>query len=437
MSARIDLTPRPPRDALAYFRGKGWAPPESRFHYLDMFRADHARAFVVAKATRDDVLGTLRAAVEGAIERGETFAAFSAALEPELKRLGWWGKGTMRDPLTGQLQSVQLGSARRLRVIFDANIRAAHAAGQWARIQRSKEAFPYLRYRQMQRPSKRDEHEPYHALILPVDHPAWRVLYPPNGWSCGCSVAQVSERELKRRGWSVAEDYTPPSAPYTNPRTGETVSVPEGVDPAWSSNPGIDWLDTDRAVEAVAGDLPRPVRASLKGGIDATRLFGIGENVEKLTLLDLDTGDLVGWSTGKRGSVGPSPGQLEAMRRPGGRHAAIHNHPSSTALSDADIETLAAMDGLREVIAIGHDGSLYRAVAQDGLRPGMATAAFRDARAHLQALVNDGIIAPGEATRLWAHLSMLKLASDGAIDYLYHLDAATADLINELLGPDP
>jgi uncharacterized protein with gpF-like domain len=102
-----------PEEVLAFFRAKGLAPPDARFDFRDVWRNVHASNFVVAKAMRDEVLETIRGALDRALEGGGTLASFMDELEPELKRLGWWGRSMERDPLTGALKNVQLGSARR------------------------------------------------------------------------------------------------------------------------------------------------------------------------------------------------------------------------------------------------------------------------------------------------------------------------------------
>ena len=51
----MELRPLPHREAIEYFRSKGFASFLQRFHHLDLFREEHARDWVVAKAMRDDV----------------------------------------------------------------------------------------------------------------------------------------------------------------------------------------------------------------------------------------------------------------------------------------------------------------------------------------------------------------------------------------------
>ena len=96
-------------------------------------------AFTVAKMLHLDLLADVRAEVDRALAEGLTFHDFQKRLAPVLQEKGWWGVKELTDPLTGETKQVQLGSPRRLRVIYDTNLRTARAAGQWARIQRTQD----------------------------------------------------------------------------------------------------------------------------------------------------------------------------------------------------------------------------------------------------------------------------------------------------------
>lgn len=239
MTERFDFLPLPPQEAIDYFRSKGYAPPSGRFSWYDTWREEHAHAFTVAKGMQDDVLELIFNELLAALEDGRTLQQFRDALRPRLQQAGWWGQSVMSDPSTGEVQDVQLGSNRRLKVIFDTNMRTSYAAGRWARIQRTKAAFPYLLYRQIDRPNKREDHARYNGIVLPVDHPAWAKIFPPNGWFCGCSVRQLTRRQLEREGLTVSEDFTLDTEDFTNPRTGETSALPSGVHPGFDTNPGL------------------------------------------------------------------------------------------------------------------------------------------------------------------------------------------------------
>ncbi len=65
----------------------------------------------------------------------------------------------------------QLGSPRRLRIIYDTNLRSAYAAGRWQRIQCAKQRLPFLRYSAVQDNRVRPHHAAWHGTILHADHP--------------------------------------------------------------------------------------------------------------------------------------------------------------------------------------------------------------------------------------------------------------------------
>ena len=69
-----------------------------------------------------------------------------------------------------------------------------------------REMHPYLRYVQVQRPTKRPEHAVWHGVILPIEDPFWDAHFPPNGWGCKCTVQNVSNARMEAEGWQVSEN---------------------------------------------------------------------------------------------------------------------------------------------------------------------------------------------------------------------------------------
>lgn len=254
-----------PKEALNYFRGKGL---KVGFSHLDVWREEHACSFTVAKAMEVDLLEDIRAALDKALAEGQTLARFQKELKPLLEKKGWWGTGDVVDPATGEIaENAQLGSPRRLKTIYDANMRTARAAGQWDRIQRTKEALPYLLRTLGPSEHHRQQHVAWHNTLLPADDPWWEGHFTPSGYGCKCRTRQVGEWEagkLKEKGAPAAERQqllnpetgrptghleqkfspviTQPAPdvmrPWLNKRTGVTHMIPEGIDPGWDRNPG-------------------------------------------------------------------------------------------------------------------------------------------------------------------------------------------------------
>lgn len=228
------FNPGPPPEVSDFFRNKNLRPS---FSWLDVLPEEHAVSFTVAKAMQVDVLQTIRDELQKAIDDGVPFEQFQKTLEPRLRRMGWWGIKEQVDPMTGEVNKVRLGSPRRLKTIYRANMRSARAAGQWDRIQRSKRALPYLVYLIGPSQRHRPSHEAKNGLVLPVDDPFWQTWYPPNGWGCKCHVRQITRREAEEIG--IGESPETPMQDVFNERTGEIKSIPSGIDPGWESNPGL------------------------------------------------------------------------------------------------------------------------------------------------------------------------------------------------------
>lgn len=253
--------PGPPPEASKYLANKGLKPA---FSWRDVEPEEHAIAFSVAKATRLDVLTTIREEVQRALDQGVPFAEFQRSLRPRLEALGWWGKGSEVDPATGKRLTVQLGSPRRLKTIYEANIRSARAAGQWNRIQRTKRAMPYLLYQLGPSVEHRPEHAARNGVVLPADDPFWSTWYPPNGWGCKCWVRQLTRRAAEDHG---IDEAAPPDRmrEVRNKRTGVVKQVPEGIDPGWERNPGRDRLATVEQLldERLAAADPQTARTAV------------------------------------------------------------------------------------------------------------------------------------------------------------------------------
>lgn len=266
-----------PEEVTRYFDAKQILPT---YDWRDLVTQEHAFSFTVAKTAGFDVLEDIQGALSTAVKDYGDFGSFADELEPILRRKGWWGTQVVRNP-DGALEYVRLGSLRRLRTIYWANISTARAAGEWERIQRTKRGLPFLIYELSVAENKRPEHQGWVGIVLPVDHAWWVTHYPPNGWLCQCRVRQISRREAIALGYDESVD-----APqvvwrdWTNKRTGETIQVPKGIDPGWHTNPGmtraanvnrflserLDALPAHRRAVAVRDMIGSPNFRELQGG---------------------------------------------------------------------------------------------------------------------------------------------------------------------------
>jgi len=186
---------------------------------------------------------------------GQSFEHFKKELKPTLIKKGWWGRRTMTDPLTGRDVDAQLGSDRRLRTIYNVNLRSAYQKAQYERTM-SSELHPYLMYRVGNSQKHREQHLSWDGLILPKDDPFWNNHFPPNGYGCKCFTRAVTEARKQRyesEGINVPpatdgsgggtlriKTEAPPDIyrNYFNERKGTIERLPKGITPGFNWNQG-------------------------------------------------------------------------------------------------------------------------------------------------------------------------------------------------------
>lgn len=184
-SVRFDKSPFD--DAIAHFQRKIRVPTET---YRDLPGQMHAKAFMVAGAVNDALLTDFQESLLKAMKEGTTLSAFRDDFDRIVKGHGWQYRGS---------------PGWRSAVIFNTNMRTSNMAGHWKRMWENRETHPYLRYVQVQRPTRRPEHTVWHGTILPIDDPWWDTHYPPNGWGCLCTAQSVSGPRMEREGWRVTK----------------------------------------------------------------------------------------------------------------------------------------------------------------------------------------------------------------------------------------
>lgn len=242
---RFDL---PFQEQIDFFRQKLNLPTAK---WDDIRQAAHDRAFVVAGATKADLLADLNRAVLLAIEQGTTLATFRDSFRQVVFNRGWHG-------WTGE--GSEAGFNWRTKVIYETNLRSSYAAGREAQLADPglQALMPYRRY--VHNDSvlhPRPLHLAWNGLHLPHDHEFWKTHSPPNGWGCRCRVTAVA---APRKG-----DPTEPPAGWDTP--GEDGTLP-GIDKGWGYAPGASVRDEMRAlVEQKAGKLPAPLAADFKADV--------------------------------------------------------------------------------------------------------------------------------------------------------------------------
>jgi hypothetical protein len=226
MPDAVEALALPFGQAIEHFRGKVNLPTRT---WLDIRKGQHARAFVVAGATKAELLADFNAAVRKGIEKGTTLAEFRKDFDSIVAKHGWDYKG---------------GRDWRSKVIYQTNLATAYSAGRYAQMTTPAvlRARPFWRYIASSSREKRVEHMAWYNLVLPADDPWWDTHWPPSAWGCKCGVTNHSAREveqLKAEGVDIKTE-APKDGTYEwkNPRTGEVETIPVGVGPGWNYNVG-------------------------------------------------------------------------------------------------------------------------------------------------------------------------------------------------------
>lgn len=222
-------------EAVDYLRRKVAVPTTT---WRDIEGRSHDRSFVVAGAKKRDLLEDIRAEMVQAVSGKLTLAEWSRDFEAIVARHGWtgWtGEGTAR------------GHAWRTRLIYDTNLRTAYAAGRYRQMTDPDvvKIYKWWRYRHhWTRVPLRERPEHAHVFngtLLPWDHVWWKTHYPPNGWNCSCGVEPLSDRDLRGQGLTASPDPVSNTRLMRDPKTGDMVKVPVGIDLGWDHAPGRDW----------------------------------------------------------------------------------------------------------------------------------------------------------------------------------------------------
>ena len=225
----LTLFGKPPESVIKYFRDKknkaiynkksdiqkkGFH--KSHWDWSDTLRHAHDRVFVVAKATSIDIVNDIKKDLTKAIAEGKPYQSFANDIIPKLKEHGWWGKGDQINQETGEVANININQ-RRLRNIYQTNVRTAYAAGHYEEMKNASDVAPYWRYIAVpqgpRNKNPRADHQMLHNLVFKHDDPFWDTHYPPNGWGCHCRVEALSKKSVEKMFGKSADDVVKKTKP--------------------------------------------------------------------------------------------------------------------------------------------------------------------------------------------------------------------------------
>ena len=183
-----------PTAVYEYLKSK---KPEAHFDYDEIVHDAHKKAFTIAKMTNLDLLKDMQSSLTKAFKDGIGFNEWKNSVKPMLAKKGWLGSIKVKDPRTGEEKEIYVGN-RRLRTIFNTNMRTAYAKARYESQMQS--LGEYFRYTAVLDGRTREAHRKLHGKTLPKTDKFWDTNYPPNGWGCRCKVQVLTEAECVARG---------------------------------------------------------------------------------------------------------------------------------------------------------------------------------------------------------------------------------------------
>ncbi len=186
-----------PQQNIDFLKSKGLS---LSFDYKDLQKEAHQKAFTVAKIMNLDVVSDIQSSLIKAMNEGQSFKKWKNELIPLLQQKGWYGKKDVVNPQTGEVKTTYIGS-RRLRTIFETNMRTSYAQGRANNIYGS--SNEYIIYSAILDSRTRIDHRALNGIVKHRNDTFWQKHFPPNGWNCRCYVKSISKKELEKRGLKV------------------------------------------------------------------------------------------------------------------------------------------------------------------------------------------------------------------------------------------
>lgn len=186
---QIDLNQSTFDEAITYFRQKTAIPTQK---WDDLQDEEHDWAFTIAKLTKANLLQDAQELIEKAIQEGKSSDEFKDEFKKKIESKGWVARPLPAGP-----------DDYRYRIIFETNVRRAHAAGRFEQQKQSAKSRPYLMWRHGDSESPRLNHKELDGKVFPIDSVFWDKAYPPCGYGCKCTAISLSDRDLERLGKKV------------------------------------------------------------------------------------------------------------------------------------------------------------------------------------------------------------------------------------------
>ena len=249
MASSAEYGSLPFEEAITFFRSKVKIPTE---RWNDLLENEHDFGFMVAGATKAELLTDFQTAIDAAISEGTTLETFRKEFDKIVAKHGWSYKGSR---------------GWRTEVIYSTNVRTAYQAGRYQQMTDPDVLAyrPNWLYQHGDSIRPRLPHLAWSGTVLPASDPWWLTHFTPNGWGCKCRIVALSDRDMKRRDLVMSKRPDDGTYEWVNKKTGEVKTIPNGIDPGWDYTPGRSPKeDRKRIMETMIAGVPKELQAMVR-----------------------------------------------------------------------------------------------------------------------------------------------------------------------------
>ncbi|NOT66396.1 MAG: head morphogenesis protein [Methylotenera sp.] len=274
---------RPFQEQVDFFRQKINLPSE---RWDDVFKSAHDRAFIIAGATKADLLDSFRSAVDQAIEQGKSLKWFQNEFDRIVDQhgwIGWTGEGSKK------------GRDWRSKIIYQTNMSTSYAAGRQKQLNdpdllKMRPYRTYVHADGVRHP--RLMHQSWNGITLPADDVFWDSHTAPNGWFCHCRIESASARDY-RAAQAQGKAIKPDGWDKVDPKTGEYIGIDKGFGyaPGGNVNTPLRSFIQDKLIKyppaiakALSRELNRKIAVSTPADIFALNALSNKSTIEPLWL---------------------------------------------------------------------------------------------------------------------------------------------------------
>ena len=227
-----------PKAAIRFLKRKKIVETE---RWDDLKWGEHSHAFTVAHSLNAGILDDLHGILVNAMDNGESFQKTKREIKGLMAKKGWYGRTPRRgrqdidpdNPDPRKRKKAKKYINWRIGIIYRQNMLTAYSAGQTRKLWKIQHLYPFWQYKQLQRPTKRDAHSPWHNMVLRANDPAWGAITPPNDWNCGCYRVPLDEEQAEE-AWADGALKALPADGKINP-TWAYDPAREAFAPNWKS----------------------------------------------------------------------------------------------------------------------------------------------------------------------------------------------------------